>query len=160
MIFLRLSIGKFGSSFARPVSCGEGKIKIMGPSRNIVCLNFLFGGDFSFIRGCRKHECTRKINRARFCCLSGLEVIRHFNKVLYIRPPLHMFARFRGTRCLTLTVRFHLKSVFISCLGNIYCYFLWVFKVSDTSRRRSYLRGSYETGEIELSFSLFVSSFS
>jgi len=96
----------------------------------------LFGGDFFFIRGCRKYECTRKVNRACFYCLLGLEIIGHFNKVLCIRPPLHMFTRFRGTRWLTLTVRFHLKNVFISRLGNVYRYFLWVFKVSGTSWRR------------------------
>jgi len=32
-------------------------MNLVGPSRNIDCfIHFLFVGDFSFIRGCRKHE--------------------------------------------------------------------------------------------------------
>jgi len=63
------------------------------PKNIIYVTYFLFVGDFSFIRG-RKHECTHKVNKACFCCLLALEIIGHFNKVLYIRPPLHMFTRF------------------------------------------------------------------
>jgi len=34
-------------------------MNLVGPSRNIIyIIYFLFVGDFSFIRGCRKYECT------------------------------------------------------------------------------------------------------
>jgi len=39
-------------------------MNLVGPSRNIICIiYFLFVSDFSFIRGCWKHECTCFKNR-------------------------------------------------------------------------------------------------
>jgi len=140
MIFLWSFISKFGSSLARPVFWREGKMDLVGPSRNIICfIHFLLVGDFSFIRGCRKHECTWfKINSACFYCLLGLEIIGCSNKGLWIRPFLHMLTQFHSTRRPILMLRFHLKSVFVSRLGNIYCYF-WIFRVPGTSWYRFYL---------------------
>jgi len=43
MIFLQSSIGKFGSSLARPVSWRGGKINFVAPSRNIIYfINFFY----------------------------------------------------------------------------------------------------------------------
>jgi len=74
-------------------------MNLVGPSRNIIYFIYiLFVGDFSFIRGCRKHECIRfKINRACFYCFLGLEIIGYSNKSLWIRPSLHMLTRFHST---------------------------------------------------------------
>jgi len=85
--------------FARLVSWREGRMNLVGPSRNIICfIHFLLVGDFSFIRGCRKHECTRmhfKINRVCFYCPSGLEFIGYSSKSLWIRISLHMLTQSR-----------------------------------------------------------------
>jgi len=43
-----------------------------------------------------------------------------------------MLTRFHSTRRLILILRFHLKNVFVSRLGVIYCYF-WIFRVLGTS---------------------------
>jgi len=51
MISLRLSIGKFGSSFARPVSYGEGKMSLTVPSRNIIYLIYFCLAAISFLLG-------------------------------------------------------------------------------------------------------------
>jgi len=90
VIFLRSSIGKFGSSLARPVSWREGKMNFVGPSRNIIrFIHFLFVDDFFFIGGCRKHECF-KIAKACSYCPLGLGIVGYSDKSLYIRPSLHM----------------------------------------------------------------------
>jgi len=119
---------------AHPVFWREDKMNLVGPYRNIIwIIHFLFVGDFSFIRDCRKHECTCfKINRACFYCPLELEIIGYSNKSLWIHPSLHTLTRFHSTRRLILILRFHLKSVFVSRLGVIYCY-SWIFRVLGTS---------------------------
>jgi len=52
-----------------------------------------------------------KIDRACFYCILGLEIIVYSNKGLWIRPSLHMLTRFRDTRRLVSTFRFHSKSI-------------------------------------------------
>jgi len=144
MIFLQLSIGKFGSSLC-PVSWRESRMNLVGPSRNIICfIHFLLVGDFSFIKGCRKHEwCTRfKINRVSFYSPFGIYSelnIRYSNKGLWIRASLHMLTRFRRTHRPTL--------MFKECLCLTF-----TFRVSGTC-------GSDETSKIVLLFSLVCLSF-
>jgi len=83
---------------------------------------FIVVGDFPFIRGCRKRECTCfKTDRARFYCPLGLEIVGYSNKSLWIRPSLHM-TRFHITRRLISIFRFHLKC--FVCLTFRYYEFL------------------------------------
>jgi len=59
-------------------------MNLMRPSKEYYLRHlFLFVGDFSFIRGYRKHGCIcLEIDRACFYCLSGLDIIGYFNKGL------------------------------------------------------------------------------
>jgi len=156
MILLRLSIGKFGSSFARPVSQGEGKMSPTVPSRDIIFfIHFLFVGDFSFIRGCRKHECTHEANRARSCCLLGLEVIKS-NKSLCIRPSYICCHDFHRP---ILMFDFARKMLFRLAF-RYYFIVIFVYSVSPARLGASFSTyRSSETGKIVFLFSLVYLSF-
>jgi len=120
--FLQSSIDKFVSSVARLVFWREDKVSFVASSRNIICfVHFLFVGDFSFIRGCRKHECiSLKINRA--CFYYPLRIRYHW-VLIKVRGFLHMLTRFCRTCWPILIFRFHLKNVFVSRF-SIYCWYL------------------------------------
>jgi len=60
MIFPRSSIGKFGSSLTRPVFLKREQDESRGTfQKYYLIIYFLFVGDFSSIRSCRKHECFK-----------------------------------------------------------------------------------------------------
>jgi len=116
------------------------------PSRNICFIHFLFVGVFSFIRGCRKHECTRlEINRACFYCPSRLEIIGYSNKGLWIRAFLHMLTRFRRTHWPILILKecFFTFRWFICYIQNPWYVLVPIF----------FTRGPDKTGKIVLLFS-------
>jgi len=55
----------------------------------------------------------------------------------FFLPYVDMILQYVPTHILML--RFHLKNVFVSRLGNIYCY-SWIFRISGTSWYQFYLR--------------------
>jgi len=73
-----------------------------------------------------------KIDRACFHWFLRLEIIVYSHKSLWIRPPLHMLIWLRDSRWLISTFRFYSKSIFVSCLDNIYCC-SWIFRVRTPS---------------------------
>jgi len=154
MILLRSSIGKFG--FSLPAPFLEERARWV--SRYLPeILNhpfFVIVGDFSFIRGSRKHECTCfKTDRARFYCPLRLEIVGYSNKSLWIRLSLHM-TRFRIIRRLISIFRFHLKcfvcltfryyefleySVSLARLGTSFIY-MWIVGTSKIVLLFSFVR--------------------
>jgi len=90
-------------------------------------IHFLFVGDFSFIGGCRKHECTRfMITKACSYCPLELGIVGYSDKSLYICPSLHMLTRPYSTRR-PISASISLEECF--CLMFVYCYSR-IFRVS------------------------------
>jgi len=154
MIFLRSSIDKFVSSLARSVFWRKGEMDLVGPPRNIICfIHFLLVGDFSFIRGCKKHECTWfKMNRACFYCPLGLEIIGCSNKGLWIRPifayvdtisqytSTHINASISLEEWFGLTFRWYLLLFLnIQSLGTSWYRFYLLMNPTRSAKSRSYL---------------------
>jgi len=82
MIFLRSFIGKFVYSLARPVFWRKEISWHLSEILFILPVS-LFVGDFSFIRGYKKHGCIcLEFDKACFYCPSGLDIIGYSNKDL------------------------------------------------------------------------------
>jgi len=154
MILLRSSIGKFG--FSLPAPFLEERARWVSQYLPEILNHpfFVIVGDFSFIRGSRKHECTCfKTDRARFYCPLRLEIVGYSNKSLWIRLSLHM-TRFRIIRRLISIFRFHLKcfvcltfryyefleySVSLARLGTSFIY-MWIVGTSKIVLLFSFVR--------------------